>query len=88
MSVDVTFMIGLCYKYVVLWDFLDLFYSYGKASVLTSLILLERGLAGSKPIQGWNPFFVKKGDIFMVFNLVLLSVNLVKGSQSGQLSWR
>ena len=59
-----------------------------KVSALTSLILLGGGLAGSKPIRGWNPLFAKKGDTFVVSDLVLLLVNSAKGSQSGQSSWR
>ena len=59
-----------------------------KATVLTSLILPRGGSAGSKPMQRWNPLFAKKGDSFMVSDLVFLPVNLAKDSQLGQLSWR
>ena len=54
-----------------------------KALVLTSLILLGGGLAGSKPIQEWNFLFAKKRNTFVVFDLVLLPVNSARGSQSG-----
>ena len=37
-------------------------------------------------MQGWNPLFAKKEDIFMVFDLVLLPMNSAKGSQSNQSS--
>ena len=57
-----------------------------KASVLAFLILLEGGSADSKLMQGWNPLFAKKGDIFMVSDLMLLPVNSAKGGQSGQSS--
>ena len=42
----------------IIWIF---FICIVKASALTSLILLGGGLAGSKPMQGWNSLFAKKG---------------------------
>ena len=57
-----------------------------KTLALTSFILLGGGLAGLKPMRGWNLLFAKKKNIFVVSDLVLLSVNSAKGSQLGQLS--
>lgn len=51
-----------------------------KVIVLTLLMLLGGDLAGSKPMQRWNSLFAKKRDTFMVSDLVLLLINLARGS--------
>ena len=57
-----------------------------KVLILTFLILLGGGLAGLKPMRGWNPLFAKKENTFVVSDLVILPVNSAKGSQSGRSS--
>lgn len=51
-----------------------------KILVLTFFILLRKDLAISKLMQEWNFLFIKKKNIFIVFDLVLLSVNLARHS--------
>lgn len=51
-----------------------------KVSMLTFFILLERDLAGLKPMWEWNPLFIKKRNTFVISDLVLLLMNFAKGS--------
>ena len=83
LSVGVAFMVGLFYKHVVLQDFLDLFHLHSE-NVSIYLSYIGRGRFGRFKTHARIEFFIcKKKNTFVVFDLMLLLVNLAKGSQSG-----